>query len=297
MLSILIPTYNYNTVSLVTELHKQCKSEAIVFEVIVFDDNSTDKSTIDLNEKINTFESCSFQVNAENLGRSKNRNALIANAKYDWLLLLDADTFPKNSNFIETYLKSIELGRRATFGGLAYQIEKPKNGEILRWEFGKKREAISLEERIKNPYETSLVSNILLKKNLLTEPPFNTEIIGYGFEDMVFINELKKNKIEISQIENPVFHLNLEQSIVFLHKYHSSLENLMYLVQHKIINVNDTRLTKWYNWLEKFKLVFIVSFLFKFSEKKLVKNLVSSKPSLHLFDFYKLGYFCTLIKK
>lgn len=40
MLSILIPTYNYNVVPLVLELQKQCLEYKIHFEIIVFDDGS-----------------------------------------------------------------------------------------------------------------------------------------------------------------------------------------------------------------------------------------------------------------
>ena len=40
MLSVLIPTYNYNAVSLVKELHKQLLDSNIVFEIICIDDGS-----------------------------------------------------------------------------------------------------------------------------------------------------------------------------------------------------------------------------------------------------------------
>ncbi len=41
MLSILIPTYNYNIVALVSEIHRQISNTEIPFEIICLDDAST----------------------------------------------------------------------------------------------------------------------------------------------------------------------------------------------------------------------------------------------------------------
>ena len=60
MLSILIPTYNYNVVPFVMELRKQCLECNIIFEILVFDDGS--KLFLDENQKINSFENCRFEV-------------------------------------------------------------------------------------------------------------------------------------------------------------------------------------------------------------------------------------------
>jgi glycosyltransferase involved in cell wall biosynthesis len=43
MLSILIPTYNYNTLLLVKTLQQQAIESKVVFEILVLDDASTDK--------------------------------------------------------------------------------------------------------------------------------------------------------------------------------------------------------------------------------------------------------------
>ncbi len=53
MLSILIPTYNYNTFSLVEELTNQAIATGISFEIIVLDDGSTDQISLKENSKIN----------------------------------------------------------------------------------------------------------------------------------------------------------------------------------------------------------------------------------------------------
>ena len=161
MISILIPTYNFNTLPLVQELHKQILVENIKFEIIVQDDASPINENTKINTKINQLEYCHFERNETNLGRGQNRNALVNKAQYDWILLMDCDMFPKSKNFIKIYLKSIQKeDRKAVFGGIIYFDEKPKDDEVLRWIFGKNREEIPLKKRLTNPYHYTLISNI-----------------------------------------------------------------------------------------------------------------------------------------
>ena len=53
MLSILIPTYNYNVFPLVLDLHKQCLECKIDFEILCQDDHSNQFSNE--NQKINSW--------------------------------------------------------------------------------------------------------------------------------------------------------------------------------------------------------------------------------------------------
>jgi glycosyltransferase involved in cell wall biosynthesis len=295
MISILIPTYNFNTLPLVQELHKQILVENIKFEIIVQDDASPINENTKINSKINQLEYCRFERNETNLGRGQNRNALVTKAQYDWILLMDCDMFPKSKNFIKIYLKSIQKkDRQAVFGGIIYFDEKPKDDEVLRWIFGKNREGIPLKKRLTNPYHYTLISNILVQKKWVMDHPFDQNIYNYGYEDVVFILGFKSNDIPITHIENPAFHLNLEKSKVFLDKTHHSLLNLKHIIDKKIIEPHDTALIKMYTRIEKLKLVKTVAFIFKIFRKSIIKNLLSKNPSIFLFDVYRLGYFCQL---
>lgn len=295
MISILIPSYNFNTLPLVQELHKQILVENIKFEIIVQDDASPINENTKINSKINQLEYCRFERNETNLGRGQNRNALVTKAQYDWILLMDCDMFPKSKNFIKIYLKSIQKeDRKAVFGGIIYFDEKPKDDEVLRWIFGKNREEIPLKKRLTNPYHYTLISNILVQKKWVMDHPFDHNIYNYGYEDVVFILGFKSNDIPITHIENPAFHLNLEKSKVFLDKTHHSLQNLKHIIDKKIIEPNDTALIKMYTRIEKLKLVKTAAFIFNIFRKSIIKNLLSKNPSIFLFDVYRLGYFCQL---
>lgn len=86
MLSILIPTYNYDITALVNKVYQQSKSCNIKFEILVFDDASTDLEVRKDNSSINALENTSYTILESNIGRSAIRNKLAKNAQYEWLL-------------------------------------------------------------------------------------------------------------------------------------------------------------------------------------------------------------------
>ncbi len=102
MLSILIPTYNYNIVALVSEIHRQISNTEIPFEIICLDDAST--VFVAENLVVQQLQNTQYQILQTNVGRSKIRNLLAQKAQYDWLLYLDADVMPKHHDFIERYI-------------------------------------------------------------------------------------------------------------------------------------------------------------------------------------------------
>lgn len=296
MLSILIPVYNYNAFPLVFELHKQCLERNLAFEIICQDDASND--FLIENNEINALENCCFSSNGTNLGRGKNINKMAGKANYDWLLILDCDTFPKNSHFIKKYLLKIqENDNSIIFGGIVYDVKKPKNDQLLRWDYGHKRESLSVEKRKRKPNSSALTSNLLLKKELFSQHPFDENITKYGYEDLCFMMALEENKVKVNHIENPVFHLNLETSALFLDKTKTALENLVYIVNLKKTDLKDSKIITVYSSLKKLKLTSLTVYFFNLFENRITAQLISNKPSLLLFDLYKLGHFCRLQSK
>ncbi|RXR19269.1 glycosyltransferase [Flavobacterium amnicola] len=298
MLSVVIPTYNYSALPLVRAIHKQCEAAEISYEIIVQDDGSTDFDTIEENQTINKLSNCQFIQNEINLGRAKNINSLLKSAKFDWILLLDCDTKPTSENFIRNYDEIIQnSSSKIVFGGIAYRDTPPSENEVLRWKYGKEREAISAGKRNKNPYVTLLTSNILCQKSVFKTVLFNENITEYGYEDLVFAQQLEQHKIEIHHIENPVFHLNYETSEAFLEKTEKSLQTLLFLEENKIIDATTTKLQKAYQRLKWWKLEGVFFSIFKKWKKKIIQNLLSPNPKLLYFDLYKLGYFIILKSK
>jgi len=296
MLSILIPIYNYDAFPLVKELHIQCLEAKIDFEILCIDDASQEYQSN--NSQIQFLSNSIYNELPKNIGRSSIRNLLASKSKKDWLLFLDCDTFPESSDFISNYIYQIKLAtKKAFFGGLLYAKEKPTNEQLLRWVFGKSREAIPLSERKKNPYKSTFVSNFLIQKSVFETIFFDEKIDSYGYEDYSFITALTHQNIAIEQIENSVFHLNLETSKVFLSKTKIALQTLLSLSKDNPTITKQSKITQLYKILCFFKMAYIVSKLFQRLQFKLEENLTSKKPSLIAFDIYKIGYFCSLNSK
>lgn len=296
MLSILIPIYNYNAFPLVKELHEQCVESKIKFEIICVDDASQEHNSN--NNSIVFLSNCTYIELPKNIGRSAIRNLLASQSKLDWLLFLDCDTFPESANFVSNYRDHIKSAtKKAFFGGLLYAKEKPADGKLLRWTFGKNKEAISITDRKNNPYATAFVSNFLIQKSVFETIFFDEKISTYGYEDFSFIATLKDRNIAIQHIENPVFHLNLETSELFLSKTKTAMETLSSISNCNSKITTESKITQLYKALSLLKLDSLVSKLFQRFQLKLEENLTSNKPSLFVFDIYKIGYFCFLNRK
>ena len=293
MLSILIPTYNYNTFPLVQKLWKQCTDLEIEFEILCQDDGSLSVLNLDNNE-ISTLENCHFFISQENLGRGKNINSLFKKSKYEWLLLLDCDVLPVSDKFIETYLEMIKNPEmQVCYGGITYRKKRPENTDVLRWTYGHKREDLPAEIRRKKPYQSSLTSNLLISRAIFKENRFSAIITKYGYEDLVFFHDLKLKDIQIFHIENPAVHINLDNSKTFLAKTRVGIENLDYLTNFEMVK-GENRLLKQFSKVEKYGFTKTVSQLFDYFQQDMEINLLSANPSMTVFDMYRLGYFSKL---
>ncbi len=292
MLSILIPTYNYNVCNLVFEINNQALSNNIKFEIIVLDDASN--TFLEENNKINDIKNCSYKILEENIGRSKIRNLLSKKANFNWLLFLDADVIPKSSNFIKNYIKYIDNEIKIVNGGIEYQKEKPDKSKIFRWLYGIKRESVNFTKRAQKPYLRFLTLNFLIHKSIFETVKFNEELPNLRHEDTVFSYDLMQRNIKIVHIDNPIIHLGIDDFEIAIKKEQQSVIALKNLIDKKLISKDYVSISKLYFKIRKFKLLFIFKLLFSLFEKIILKNLSSKNPSLLLFDLYRISYLCTL---
>ena len=296
MLSILIPTYNYNIEALVAELHAQSTACGIDFEILCYDDGSTDLKIIEENKSIDKLKNVSYKVLDSNIGRSAIRNLLAKDANYDLLLFLDADVIPVNNKFISNYLGALTKSTQIIYGGILYQEESPTESHLLRWVYGKKREALSVVKRNENIYLSFLTLNFIIRKTVFNSVSFNEDIPNLRNEDTLFSYNLKQEKIAIGHIENPVYHLGLEDSETFLKKAIESQDVMNLFLEENLIDINYTQITKTIYKLKKIKLDRLFSMSHPFTKKLFKANLLSKKPSLFIFDLYKLSYLCYISK-
>jgi len=294
MLSILIPTYNYNVFPLVKEVSEQCIAEKISFEMIVLDDAAQNFHTE--NNEINSLDNCSYSILNQNIGRSAIRNLLSTKASFDNLLFLDADVRIISNKFIKNYVNFIKSNSNygVVYGGIIYQESKPNNDQLLRWIYGNKREALSAEKRNENVYVSFLTLNFLIKKDVFKTVRFNEDIPNLRYEDLLFSFDLMKNKIDLQHINNQVVHNGIETSAVFMQKTNDSLKGLKFLLSKNYLPNDYAKISAVFNLLNQTKLLFLINFIYKMRKNSFEKNLLSNKPSLFIYDIYRLGYFSKL---
>ena len=293
MLSILIPTYNYKVYELVKELRSQIEVLSTPVEIIVIDDCS--KLFRNQNEAINNLTLCNYSYSEKNNGRTATRSKLAGLARYQWLLFLDADVRPKRDTFIKEYLSSIQdIRNDVVFGGVSYQDNKPPTDQVLRWIYGREREAKSVVEREKSPYFI-ISQNLLIKKETFLSA--NTVTENYYGLDNFFSNQLKRQNAKVGHIDNPVIHLGLETNSVFITKALKAVETTVIFEKKGLMDAAQRPLQKSYLKLKNLGLTRIFNFTISKFKRVMERNFLSGTPNLFWFDLYRLAYYIDLKSK
>lgn len=290
MLSILIPTFNYDVTALVTEVHKQSIASKIEFEILVYDDASTDLESVKCNASINNLKNTSYTILELNIGRSAIRNKLAKNAQYDWLLFLDADVMPSSSDFIENYIKLKNSKHEAVFGGFIYSKKNENYSSNLRWAYGKKYEQVDAKKRNKTPYHITVSANVLIKRSVFQSLELE-EINRYGMDNL-FGAKLRAKNCSIIHIQNPVFHCGLEDNETYLKKTNEGIDTLVYFFKKGKLKSSDNKLLALYLRLKAMKINQLISILGSVLNPIIKVNLLGSKPNTSLFQMYKLFCIC-----
>lgn len=256
----------------------------VPFEILLADDASREEVRRE-NRVLNMLDGCRVLELDKNHGPAFIRNYLGEQARYPYLLFLDTDTMPVGEDFLSVYLEY--AGEQVVCGGFSYQ----KAGDVvLRYKYGMQVEAQSAAERGKYPCQRFISMNFFIPKELFLRVRFD-ETFHLGYEDTAFGKRLEEAGVAVLHIENPVWHLVEEDASAFLAKTRRSVKNLLGYEQELLPYV---RLLRWYNGVKRFHAVALTAFIFRLSESLLEKNLTGKHPSLRLFAFYKLGYFCKL---
>jgi glycosyltransferase involved in cell wall biosynthesis len=294
MISILIPIYNYNVIELVEGLAEQCKSISCPYEIVCYDDCSQ-SAYKEQNRALDSIFGVSYVELSENLGRSKIRNWLAKNARYDHLLFLDCDSKVSNDQFIATYLEYISRAN-VVYGGRKYEVQKPSDpNKILHWTFGRKREALPLKTREKIPFRSFQTNNFLISRQLMLENPFDEKIQTYGYEDLLMAEALKNKGIPILHIENPLIHKGLEDKNDFLQKSKDAAENLAILYHER--KLQDTKMIAFHNKIKLFGFNSLLNTLIRRRKDGIMDNLLSPKPNLFFFDLFRYEIFSSKLSE
>ncbi len=295
MLSILIPIYDFNVSALVEDLHAQSLGCKINFEILCFDDASSDFYRKQ-NKGISKLLNVTYKELELNIGRSKIRNQLAEESIYDNLLFLDCDASLPSNEFIKKYIIHIE-DYHVVYGGRIYEEFPPLSKQkYFRWYYGKKRESFGVDIRETHTYKSFMTNNFLIRKKAYLSIRLNESIVGYGHEDTLFGIRLKENKVLVKHINNPVVHIGLEDFDEYFEKTLEGLKNLLFI--SKVVEMHDTvRLYKYLTLVKRYKFEKLVILVGNVFEKRILRNLKGTRPILLLFDLYKIAHLSALDSK
>ncbi|MBQ2969654.1 MAG: glycosyltransferase family 2 protein [Bacteroidaceae bacterium] len=290
MLSILIPTYDYDCRHLVNDLHGQAEQAGIKYEIIVADDASPTYIYKERNREINRLSHCRFIELAENVGRARIRNRLADEAQYEWLLFMDCDAEVISPTFLTDYLCHTDA--EVICGGLCHADTLPSPTVSLRYAYEKRADKRRpARYRSASPYEQFTSFNFLILQKLFQTIRFDETIYDYGHEDTLFGIALQHRRAVIRHIDNPLRHVGLENNCLFLEKTRLALRNLASM---EGIMQGHSSLINAYRQLCRFRLQGLVAAWFCKHEQRLVAHLTGLSPHLIMFFIYKLGYYCAI---
>ena len=286
-ISVLIPTYNQPCLELVSQLQAQLEQAAVPYEIIVADDGSTDERTVEANLGIATLGHCQYIVRKENAGRAAIRNFLAQEAQYDLLLFIDSDMILVDDQYIRRYLAAecdsvldggvrIVGGEDEWRGNLRYLYEKAEEPHH------------TAQERQRTPYQHLHTANLLIRRELMLKYPFDERFRHYGYEDVLLGKTLRRHRVAIKHIDNPLGFSTFESNADFVAK---TEEGLRTLYEFREDLRGYSRLLTLVSGIHIPLVKSMIRWMHRLAGPAVRRNLCSTHPRLFLFKLYKLGYY------
>lgn len=292
LLSILIPTYNYDCSALLVELGSQIASHTET-EVIVADDCSTQQSIASSVEKMANQLGFRYIKATENHGRAVTRNTLAYAARGQYLLFMDADAMPENHELVSDYLKLI--GQSDVVCGTVRSPRRcPSDRVSLRWIYDHTSEPLfEAHRRAQNPYGSFSSFCFMIRRDVFMRIRFDETFVGYGYEDTLFGHALEHEGASICHRDIGCLHLGLESNEIFLDKVRMSNRTLLY---HAEQIGNASTLLRYARNMGRWHLLHPTLWLYRLTHRAIERHLIRARrPSYKLLQFYKLIHLCKLM--
>lgn len=294
MLSYLIPVYNTDVRDFVRELSRQIEQSGITGEIVCLDDASDEKYRI-LNREMLTWKNVKYTELEKNVGRSRIRNLLVKEARYDWFIFADSDLVIVRNDFIQKYAAQTKDRGTLVYGGTLYGEKPAEKEKLLHWLYGIYRESLGVDQRNQNKYGTFKTNNFMISRWAFEQIGFDETVKGYGHEDTLFATDASRKGLDMVHIDNPLQHYGVETNVEFLNKQKNAIQNLAILYKQQKVG-NEIRLIRFYQTMKKWKLLWLVKLAYLKKEKTLLNNLMSGNPKLGNLDRLKLGWFMGLVQ-
>ena len=226
----------------------------------------------------------------ENASADYDSQLEIITARYDYLLFIDSDMRIGDPLFLSNYLQS--PCDTVIDGGVAICGDDKLLKGTLRYLYEKSEEARhTAEQRCQTPYQHLHTANLLIRRDIMLQYPFDERFRHYGYEDVLLGKTLRQHRIAISHIDNPVLFCDFESNPEYvakteeglrtLHQFREDLRGysrLLTFVGNIHIPIILSTIRLWHHLLGHLER----------------KNLCGTRPCLLVFKLYRLGYFLSL---
>lgn len=166
-----------------------------------------------------------------NQGRARARNRAIEGASGAYILFMDADMLPGDSEFLERYFKVINAQSAAVaFGGFTTRGATINHDTVLHHHLSEKSDCKPAAERAPRAAIAVASNNLLVRRDVFEKEPFDPSFGGWGWEDTEWALRVVASGFGLIHIDNPAIHVGLDTSEAMLRKYKEAAPNLRRLI-------------------------------------------------------------------
>ena len=215
-LTVLTPFYRYDPSAM---LKRFARAPAGV-EFVLLDDGSASAELVAnvMSAAAATGAPARIMVSEANLGRSRARNRLIAEAQGEYVLFLDADMLPDTATFLSVWLGIIATqAPRVAFGGLSLAHAAPTAETALHYALFGRSDCAPARQRARRAAQATASSNLLVERDFLLAHPFDDHFTGWGFEDVDWALDVSRVE-EIMHVDNTATHAGLDDVSTLMRK-------------------------------------------------------------------------------
>ena len=222
-LSVLIPCYRDDPLRLLAALDRRSAD----IEIVLLDDGSADAALADrISAAVRALSlPARFVRLAANEGRSKGRNRLAGAARAPFFLFLDADMLPDRADFLDRWLAlAADEAPAAAFGGFSLD-QAPRTAALaVHRAMALRSDCLSAEVRRGSPEKYVFTSNLMIRRDVFEQHPFDAGFVGWGWEDVEWAMRVSRRH-QILHVDIPATHLGLDPAPVMAAKYEQSAAN------------------------------------------------------------------------
>jgi len=236
VLSVLTPFFHDDPRALLAALDREAAGLNGAVELIVLDDGAGDDAlAAGVARAIEALAlPARFIRLADNIGRSRGRNRMAAEARGDWLLFLDSDMLPDSPDFLQTYIDLITAEQPAIVcGGFSLDQTPQVRMHALHRRMALQTDCTPAALRAEQPEKHVFTSNLLVRRDVFETEAFDEAFAGWGWEDVEWAMRVS-NRYTIRHIDNTATHLGLDTATVMATKYEQSAANFARVVKEHL---------------------------------------------------------------